>query len=315
MQPSPIDVTESPWVPSARRASFSIDCSSRSCGRSKNAPKSAATRPNRRGAHHLAPQLGSGSIARRASRLLRQPFRPNARSLSELGLSVAIFPTRGPSSLTVGGAACVLRCPCQRLRRLGPAKTTPATNLCKCAAGKLGPDGSLAAQNAREGAGLECGSACSPERLASCSGRCLRATLRVGEGSVETRRSHPASAAPQRCHSASGDRRRIEECERVLEAPPLRPGLTPTAGNLERRVKQVPADLLDAGFTCGNATGIEVDEVVPAAREVASSGNFDHRTSSQAIGRASPRSEDVQIHSGRKLKRATDKVAGRRCCK
>src|SRR5262249_4185247 len=133
--------------------------------------------------------------------------------------------------------------------------------------------------------------------------------------SVGAGRNHPASAAPRRCHSASGDGRRIEECERVFEAPPLRPALTATAGNLEHRMKQVPTDLVDAGFTCSDATGIEVDEVVPAARELAASGNFDPRTPSQAIGRASPRGKDVQIHSSRQLKRATDKVAGWRCRK
>src|SRR5215831_10142675 len=104
------------------------------------------------------------------------------------------------------------------------------------------------------------------------------------------RPKHPSrqGAAIRRTqHCASGDRRRIEEGERVLEAPPLRPGLAATAGNLEHCMKQVPTDLLDAGFTCRNAAGIEIDEVVPAAREIAARGNFDHRTASQAIGRAS----------------------------
>src|SRR5215470_19603870 len=47
MQPSPIEVTESPWVPSARRASFSIDCSSRSCERLKYGPVLARRPPQR----------------------------------------------------------------------------------------------------------------------------------------------------------------------------------------------------------------------------------------------------------------------------
>jgi hypothetical protein len=49
-------------------------------------------------------------------------------------------------------------------------------------------------------------------------------------------------------------------------------------------VKQVPANLLDGSFTCGNAASIEVNEVVPAACELAARGNFDRRTTSQAIG-------------------------------
>ena len=51
---------------------------------------------------------------------------------------------------------------------------------------------------------------------------------------------------------------------------------------------------------------------MPAPCQVAARGNLDHRNLGQAIRRAAPGGEDVQVDAGRQLQRAANEVAGRR---
>src|SRR5215510_13453818 len=140
MQPSPIDVTESPWVPSARRASFSIDCSSRSCERAKYGPV-LARRPQRHvqtaGGRTILPHnLGPTQLQEEASSLLRQPFRPMPARFRNLA-SASVLP-KGNGARHGFFVA---------LPPTAPARTGKKRHLRKYAKGKLGPDRSLYAQN------------------------------------------------------------------------------------------------------------------------------------------------------------------------
>src|SRR5215831_13926918 len=183
MQPSPIDVTERPWVPSARRASFSIDCSSRSCERSKYGLV-LARRPQRHvqtaGGRIMPHNLGLAQL--QEERLAPcVTISAKARSRPELGLSVTGFSHVDLVLRRQGVARAVFSLPL-------PPTTTARS--CRCWHRQIGtsPVGGV------------------PPTRQACP-----------QTSVEARRGHPANAAPRRRRCASGDRRRIEEGERVLE--------------------------------------------------------------------------------------------------
>src|SRR6185369_2549516 len=111
---------------------------------------------------------------------------------------------------------------------------------------------------------------------------------------------------------ASGHRSRVEQDERVLQLPLLRPRLLPAAGDVEHQPEQLPADVLDRRFAVGDAAGVDVHQVVPAAREIGPRRDLDHRHLGEAVRRAAPGREDVQVHARGELQRAADEVARRR---
>ena len=102
----------------------------------------------------------------------------------------------------------------------------------------------------------------------------------------------------------------IEEDEVVVQAPAFGPGLF-AAGHGQHAVEQLPAEFVDRRLAAGDASGVDVHQVVPAPRQVVARGDLDDRAFGQAVGRAAAGGEHVQVHAGRQLQRAADEVAGR----
>src|SRR6202171_2047906 len=65
----------------------------------------------------------------------------------------------------------------------------------------------------------------------------------------------------------SGHRSRREQSEIVMNAPAVGPHLGAATRNLQNQAEQVPAGLLDGGFAGGDAAGVGIDQVLPAALE------------------------------------------------
>src|SRR6218665_338687 len=58
----------------------------------------------------------------------------------------------------------------------------------------------------------------------------------------------------------SGDRRRVEQHQRVVQLPPLGPGLLAATGHVEQQVEQLPAQGLDAGLAVSDLAGVQVHQ-------------------------------------------------------
>src|SRR5216684_2779622 len=91
----------------------------------------------------------------------------------------------------------------------------------------------------------------------------------------------------------SGHRPRSEQSEIVMNPPVVGPHLGPAARNLQNQPEQVPASLLDRGFAGGDAAGVEIDQVLPAAREFGSCRHLDDGCCGEPIGGAAPRREHL----------------------
>ena len=76
-------------------------------------------------------------------------------------------------------------------------------------------------------------------------------------------------------------------------------------------MEQFPTQFFDARTACGDAPGVDVDQVGPTLGQFAARAHLDHRRHGQPVGRASARGEHMQVHAGGQLQGAADKVAGR----
>src|SRR5690606_36732347 len=108
----------------------------------------------------------------------------------------------------------------------------------------------------------------------------------------------------------SGDRAGVEQDQVVDDAPVLGPGFA-SAGDIQDAYEQFLAQVLDAGFAGGDPAGVDVHQVVPAARQVRTRGHLDHGDFGQAVGCAPPGGEAVDVHACGQLQRAPDEDAGR----
>jgi len=82
----------------------------------------------------------------------------------------------------------------------------------------------------------------------------------------------------------SGERRRVEERQVVVEPVHFGPGLLPPASDVEVVVEQLPADLLDGAAAAGDPARVDVDQVGPALGELgASTASAATRSSKPAI--------------------------------
>src|SRR5450830_653264 len=97
-----------------------------------------------------------------------------------------------------------------------------------------------------------------------------------------------------------------------MQLPLLGPGLFAAAGDIEHELEQLPANVFDAGFAAGNATGIDIHEVMPAPRQIIAGSDLDNWYRSQSIRRTASSGKHVQVHAGSQLQGAADKITGRR---
>src|SRR5262245_49001398 len=67
----------------------------------------------------------------------------------------------------------------------------------------------------------------------------------------------------------SGHGRGVEQHEGVVQLPLLGPGLLLAAGHVEHEAEELPAHVFDRGLAIGDAAGVDVHQVVPAACQVA----------------------------------------------
>ncbi|KAG0924454.1 hypothetical protein G6F32_013905 [Rhizopus arrhizus] len=74
----------------------------------------------------------------------------------------------------------------------------------------------------------------------------------------------------------------------------------------------LPTYVFDRRLARRAAAGVHVPQVGPAARQAVARGHLDHRHLRQAIRRAAPRRENMQVPAGRQLQGAADEIAGRR---
>ena len=65
----------------------------------------------------------------------------------------------------------------------------------------------------------------------------------------------------------SGDWAGIKGRKRIVQAPMIGPGLLTSAGDVEDETENLPADVFYRRATCGDAAGVDVDEIVPALRQ------------------------------------------------
>src|SRR5262249_5358001 len=86
------------------------------------------------------------------------------------------------------------------------------------------------------------------------------------------------------------------------------------AGHLEQEAEKLPANSFDRSAACGDASGVDVDQVGPLLGQRCPRRYLDYRNEREPIGAALPRREHVQIH-GRELLRPADEIAGRSGCK
>src|SRR5688572_13051328 len=81
-------------------------------------------------------------------------------------------------------------------------------------------------------------------------------------------RISPSAFAPRAVERDSGERRRVEERQVVVDPVHFGPGLLPPAGDIEVVVEQLPADLLDGAMAAGDPARVDVDQVRPALGEL-----------------------------------------------
>src|SRR6266852_4388655 len=108
----------------------------------------------------------------------------------------------------------------------------------------------------------------------------------------------------------SGDRARIERRERVAQAPMIRPGLLPPAGDIQNQPEQIPANFFDGRFSGCDATGVKIDEIRPALGERGSRRNLDDWNERQPVGSSLPRREQVHVHRSELLGAADEITSG-----
>ena len=75
-------------------------------------------------------------------------------------------------------------------------------------------------------------------------------------------------------------------------------------------MEHLPAHVFNRFAAICDGSSVDVHQIVPAACQVAAGGDLDDGAFSQAVGRAAPGGEDVQIHTGGQLQRAANEVAG-----
>src|SRR5450830_783207 len=97
-----------------------------------------------------------------------------------------------------------------------------------------------------------------------------------------------------------------------MQLPLLGPGLFAAAGDIEHELEQLPANIFDAGFAAGDATGIDIHEVMPASRQIIAGSDLDNRYRSQSIRRTASSGKHMQVHAGGQLQGATDEITSRR---
>src|SRR5436309_14900496 len=100
-----------------------------------------------------------------------------------------------------------------------------------------------------------------------------------------------------------------------MNAPAVGPHLGASAGDLEDQAEQVPAGFLDGSLAGGDAAGVEIDQVLPAPRELAAGRDLDDRRGGKTVRCAAAGGENLQRHAGGELERTADEVAGGRGCK
>jgi hypothetical protein len=83
---------------------------------------------------------------------------------------------------------------------------------------------------------------------------------------LETLNAIRGSAAilPARRLPVLGDRPGIEQCQRVVQSPVLRPGFLAPAGHIENEAEDLPTDFFDRGVAGRDASSVDVDQVRPA---------------------------------------------------
>src|ERR1700675_2157361 len=93
---------------------------------------------------------------------------------------------------------------------------------------------------------------------------------------------------------SSGYRPRREQRQIVMNAPAVGPYFGAAARNVEDQAEQVPAGLLDRGFAGGDAAGVEVDQILPAARQFGARRHLDDGGCGEPIGAAGPGRQHLQ---------------------
>ena len=58
--------------------------------------------------------------------------------------------------------------------------------------------------------------------------------------------------------------------------------------------------------------GVEIDQIFPATRQLATGRDLDHGCGGEAVGRAAASGEHLQRHAGGELQRAADEIGSRR---
>ena len=66
-----------------------------------------------------------------------------------------------------------------------------------------------------------------------------------------------------------------------MQSPVFRPRLLFPADDIENEMKDLPADIFDAGRSGRNASGVDVNQIGPAFGERGSGGDLDYRNHRQ----------------------------------
>jgi hypothetical protein len=108
---------------------------------------------------------------------------------------------------------------------------------------------------------------------------------------LETLNAIPASAAilPGRRLPVLGDRPGIEQCQRVVQSPVLRPGFLAPAGHVENEAEAFPTNFFDRGIAGRDASSVDVDrEDAPLLAAVPRAGRIWSPTVRSAAPKARP---------------------------
>lgn len=110
----------------------------------------------------------------------------------------------------------------------------------------------------------------------------------------------------------SGHWRRVKYRQLVMQSPLVRESLFPAAGDIENKVKQLPAHIFDCLFTRGDGACIDIHQVIPAVRQLGTRRHFNDRHRHQPVRRAASGGKDLYGNAGSDLLRAADEIAGGR---
>ncbi len=89
--------------------------------------------------------------------------------------------------------------------------------------------------------------------------------------------------------------------------------LLDAACNVQNQVEDFGADIGDGGFTGGDMTGRDINEVEPLLFHLVAAAHLDDGSHIQTIRRAAASHEDLQADAGGHLRGAADDIGSRRC--